>query len=68
MAMLPPVAVLLLERNCVRSVRLGQRNKGGFGAIRPEGHVHGAVQLDGGGQLGTGRFPPVAPDSPLTSR
>jgi hypothetical protein len=67
MAMLPPV-VLLLQRNYVRSVSLGKRHQGGFGSIPPEGHVHGAVQLDGGGQLGTGLFPPAAPDSQLTSR
>jgi hypothetical protein len=54
---LPPVVVLRLQRNFVRGVSLGKRSKGGFGPIGPEGHVHGAVQRDGGGELGTGLFP-----------
>jgi hypothetical protein len=68
MVMPPPVVVLLHQRNYVRRVSLGKRHQGGFGSSRPEGHVHGAVGLDGGGQLGTGLFPPAAPNNPLTSR
>jgi hypothetical protein len=56
-----PVVVLLLQRNFVRGVSLGKSSKGGFGPIGPEGHVHGAVQLDGGGELGTGLFPSAEP-------
>jgi hypothetical protein len=58
---LQPVAVLLLQRNFVRGVSLGKSSKGGFGPIGPEGHVDGAVQLDGGGELGTGLFPSAEP-------
>ena len=53
---LPSVVVLLLQRIFVRGVRLGKRSQGSFGPIGPAGHVHGAVQLDGGGELGTGLF------------
>jgi hypothetical protein len=56
---LPQVVVLLLQRNFVRGVSLGKRSKGGFGPIGPEGHVHGAVQFDGGGELVTGLFSPA---------
>jgi hypothetical protein len=31
----------------------------GFGLGQPEGHVHGAVQVDGGGQDGAGLLPTV---------
>jgi hypothetical protein len=41
----------------VHEVSLGQSSKGGFGPIGTAGHVHSAVQLDGGGELGTGLFP-----------
>jgi hypothetical protein len=54
---LPPGVVLLLQQNFVRGVSLEKRGKDGFGPIGPEGHVHGALQLDGGGELGTGLFP-----------
>jgi hypothetical protein len=60
-ARLPPVVVLRLQRNFVRGVSLGKGSKGGFGPIRPAGHLHGAVQLDGGGELGTGLFPSAGP-------
>ena len=38
----------------VASCHLRQR---GFGLGQPEGHVHGAVELDGGGQGGAGLLP-----------
>jgi hypothetical protein len=63
---LPQVVVLLLQRNFVRRVSLGKRTKSHFGPIRPKGHVHGVVQLDGGGQLGTGLFPPAKPGTQHT--
>ena len=47
---------LQLQRNVVRGVSLRKSSKGGFGPIRPTGHVHGAVQLDGGGERGPGLF------------
>jgi hypothetical protein len=58
---LPLVVMLFLQRHFARSARLGKSTEGGFGPIRPEGHVHGAVQLDGGGQPGTGLFLPPKP-------
>jgi hypothetical protein len=59
--MRPPV-VLLLQRNFVRCVGLGKGTKGGFGPIRPKGHVYGVIQLDGSRQLGMGLFAPAKPD------
>jgi hypothetical protein len=45
------VELYLAIHPCQRRLRLGQ----------PEGHVHGAVQVDGGGEFGTGLRSPAKP-------
>src|SRR5688500_15358421 len=47
-----------IRKDCrVLARSAGQRRHGGFRLGKPEGHPHGAVEGNGGGQLGTGLLP-----------